>query len=331
MTSDWRSLITPENEPKLWAVVRRKLTLLSSFSLLIWGSVNCVTWYYLGEDTRKLLLEIHNPSDGVFYLLYGTLAFASFQLAGAVFGFVTRLSGAMLWDAAALLMVGGSNLLDLFITPDILRPYGLEVKGTPNQFFLMMGVCQIVWAFRQCGVFMRISEVPVVRIDDATRKQFAEAINAFLSTKPENAGDDVLFATVPERGLVFWTEATHVPYRGVLLGDRALFISSKSNNCISIPRAAIAEFPVTAGSITYKGAKVFIADPFMKRFKEWVDSKPPTQTVAISHNDNLSRTGAQSFRGSRPAPEPSAQATHACKVRSEPPKILCASRNWTTM
>lgn len=239
MNGEWKAVVTKEGLSRIQTVARDGSIQGAVGSLATWGAINVGAWFLLGAENREFLSGLSgNPTGGIYFLLYGGLILGAFMFAFAALGFTTRTSATIFLDGISLLAVGIFNIIHDFVAIGALRPYGYTVEK-PSTIWIMLGVCQVVWGFRQFSSFGRIGSWSPAPLAKSEMRQMKKALQQFVGIA-EEVGDGIVKASITTKGplgLDFMSSTTQ--YTGRLLEDSALMVSGKLNDCFVIDRKAM--------------------------------------------------------------------------------------------
>lgn len=138
----------------------KKLNKSSAGSLVVWGLLNLALWLIFGRANVHILSEVTAPGTGLYVFVYSGLILGAGLMMLALIGMAAGRGLAMLLDGFGLLVIGLWNILYMFIAPGILEPYGYRMAdgvGT-SPIWIMLGISQIIWAFRAWGAFSTCRE-----------------------------------------------------------------------------------------------------------------------------------------------------------------------------
>lgn len=221
------------NLPLIRAVARRGAVQGAVGSLAAWGVVNIGAWFLLGGENRQLLGELSNPSDGIYFVLYSGLVLGSIMLAFAALGFVTRASGTILLDGFSLIGVGLCNIAYDFVAIAALKPYGYTMEK-PSPIWIMLGISQVIWGFRQFFCFSRMVTWSVARARGDVLHDARKHLQSVV-TRSEGGEGGVVKASMTVNGplgLSFLSKTTQ--YTGIVLEKLVIMISTKLDDCFTI-------------------------------------------------------------------------------------------------
>ena len=167
-------------------------------SLLAWGGINLGAWFLLGTENRNFLSSLPNPSDEINILIYGVAVIGAAMLLFAALGALTRASFTIVLDGLSLIGVGGWNIAYDFFANEVLRPYGYKIE-TPGTMWIILGVCQLVWGFRQFGHFKKIASWSDSKCDPIEFGQTKQSLSS-LSKEAEDLEQGRIKASTTIKG-----------------------------------------------------------------------------------------------------------------------------------
>ena len=236
MNNEWKSVVTKEGLPRIQAVARDGSVQGAVGSLAAWGAINIGAWFLLGTEHREFLSRLtSNPTGGIYLLLYGGLILGALMFAFGALGFTTRTSAAIFLDGLSLLAVGVWNVIHDFVAIGALRPYGYTIEK-PSTFWIMLGVCQVVWGFRQFSSFGRIGSWSPANLARSEMQQMKTLLQQFVGMA-EQTEDGIVKASITTKGplgLDFMSRTSQ--FTGRLLDDSGLMVSAKLDDCFTIDR-----------------------------------------------------------------------------------------------
>jgi hypothetical protein len=322
-------------------------------SLLAWGGINLGAWFLLGTETRNLLSSLPNPSDELTILIYGGAVIGAAMLLFAAIGALTRAAFTIFLDGLSLIGVGGWNLAHDFLANDALRPYGYKIES-PGTMWIILGVCQLVWGFRQFGHFKKIASWSGAICDPIEFGQTKQFLSS-LSKEAEDLPKGRIKASTTIKGpLGLGVFDKTIQYFGWLSSDRLYLVSVGMDDCISIEKEAATNavygakgamsvrtdrgnFSLSLGALSVmaikgwcsqiitfrdlqflaeqKKAAIPILQPYLQSSD--VDLREAAVSALASINDSLSKEIASKFLDD---PEPTVRATAlaACKKMKIP-------------
>jgi hypothetical protein len=267
------------------AVVRVGAALSAVRSLATWGAINLVCWYALGGDDRRILGGIHNPSASIYFLLYGGAVLGCFMVAFAALGLATRTVAIIALDGFSLLCVGVWNVVHDFVAIEALREHGYTVNG-PGGVWVLLGVSQVMWGFRQFGAFSRIAAWQVA---DTTPDVFARVksdLKTFVARR-EDPATGVVKGSITSNGpfgLSFLSRT--MSYTGVLLPDAWVMVATGLDDCFIVPRETRSQCRFGKGGsvvvdVSNTERTVVLTPGSQQALREWVE--PGITDDAASH------------------------------------------------
>ncbi len=266
--------ITLDMLPRIEAVAREAASKSAAGSLALWGVINTGAWLFLGRENRAFLSTLTDtPTGGMWYLLYGSLAFGVAMLVCAAFGYATRNPATILLNGFALMTIGISNTVNDFVANQVMRPYGYQVERV-QVLWIVLGLSQIVWGWRQFSTYARTRDWSPADMSPDDMVEMRNRLRAFCGLQP-NAADGVIKATATTGGVLgmgFMSQT--VSYTGKLLDDTALMVSNGLDTYFELERATACEAS-TAGVQTLdlqlpggqKGLTLTAASVLV--FREW--------------------------------------------------------------
>ncbi len=234
--STWETVVTKEGLPRIQSVTRDASVQGAVGSLAAWGAINVGAWFLLGVENREFLSRLtSNPTGGIYFLLYGGLILGMVMFVFAALGFTTRTSAAIFLDGLSLLAVGVWNIIHDFVAIVALRPYGYTVEK-PSTIWIMLGICQVVWGFRQFSSFGRIGSWSPAHMDSSGLQELKKLLRHFVEMA-EQTDNRIIKASITSKGpLGFDFMSRTTQYTGRLLDDFALMVSAKLDDCFAIDR-----------------------------------------------------------------------------------------------
>lgn len=231
------SIVPRRMLPAIAEIARQGAALSSAKSLGAWGVINLLAWLTLGWKLREFLNGLSGTSDDptVLLLNYGVAVIAGFMLFFAAVGALTRVELTVLLDGLTLLVVGLWNIGHDFIALSVLFHHGYSVN--PSVFWIMLGLCQLIWGFRQLSRYGVIVSWPRARLSTGERENARSELVNMLG-QPENAERGIIKGTrtIPgPLGFDLLRQITHLS--GKLTDDCALFVSRGMDDYLCIERS----------------------------------------------------------------------------------------------
>lgn len=196
----------------------------SAISLAIWGFINIGSWFLFGRGNVHIIAEASNPSTALYGVVYAGLLLGCFMLLLVLIGLFSRKGLGIFLDGVGMLTVGVWNIMNIFIVPGIIKPYGYEVTdGTAGaNIWIMLGIAQVFWAFRAWKTYFSCREWPS-GISSEEAKAVLTQSNLVLNW-PEGRRDRVFKGTIHRKG-VFGMGEKNVPLVGMIQEDIVYLIS----------------------------------------------------------------------------------------------------------
>jgi hypothetical protein len=250
-------------------------------SLLIWGGINLGGWLLLGRESLDSLKGLSGASidPGMFILAYGAAIIGLAMLIFAVVGFLTRSPIVVLLDSFALMGVGAWNIIHDFFAMSVLEPYGYTIEK-PSVFWIILGLCQVVWGFREFLRFKKILLWSKAKNIPAELKPAEQALINFIK-EPEDLERGRLKAAITIKGPMGLNILDRTEYySGQLNSDHILFLTNTIDNffCVEKKAASTAVYNGNGTMVvkTDDGEKVLALGPLsILAIKKWAD-KPVT-------------------------------------------------------
>ena len=258
--------------------VMRNIALLGAvkraiLSLLAWGGINLVAWCLLGGETREFLARLSHPSAGIYFLMYGGAVIGATLLAFAALGAITRMSFIVILDGLALIGIGIFNITNDFIAMAALRPHGYTVEE-PSIFWVMLGVCQLIWGGRELKRFGTIAAWPRTKVNSHEREAVKEVLGDLIQ-KPEDMEVGRIKGSITIQGpLGLDLLSRTVQYSGLLCEDCVLLVSSGIDDCFCIDKDSASAATYSPGGVmsvtTGDGKRTLILGPVsILALKQW--------------------------------------------------------------
>jgi hypothetical protein len=198
--------------------------------LLFWGLLNLGIWAVWGTKDVKFLLGLRNPGQDIYMLAYGGVFIGGIMLLFAIIGAISKHIIVGYLSGLSLIFVGLWNISHDFFTNEVLRPYGYHVKEF-SIFWIMLGVAQLIWGFREMGTFSRLGAKPET-IDDVEKNLAKAELKNIIKAPREPLGGKLAF-TIQRRAL-FLPQVDH--YVMLLLPDRALCLHKGLHDYFEVDR-----------------------------------------------------------------------------------------------
>ncbi len=222
--------------PTIAAIARDGVVKSAVKSLSAWGIINIVGWLTLTgkfrEQLAKLSGALDNPTAQV--LLYGVLLIAGLMLVFAVLGAVTSHQFTILLDGASLCFIGVWNIIHDFLLVSVIAPYGYTIQ--PSVFWILLGICQLIWGYRQFGRYSVVASWPRDRVSSEEKGNVRAALTNLLR-EPDSVHAGRITGTRTIRGpLGLYPLDRVVRYFGELTDDCALIVSQGMDDFLCIDR-----------------------------------------------------------------------------------------------
>ena len=274
MNNELNEIIAKENCSRIQTICLDSSVKASIVSLTAWGTINIAIWFFLGAENREFF-SARRPSAGTTYLMYGGLGLSLMFLAFALLGLAVRTLTIIFFDGLALVAVGIFNITHDFVVMGVLGPY---YQVNPNTIWIMLGLCQIGWGFRQFSSYQRIKSWSPAHLTTAELLDLKKLLTNFTSMTTQ-MHDDIVKVTIKINepfGLPLITRT--IQYTGRLLNDCALMVSRKLDNYFIIDRKSINDTSFSDKNILKVNLeesmkKLFPDEISFIRFKQWAEKR----------------------------------------------------------
>lgn len=206
-------------------------------SLAAWGAINLGIWYFLGSENRAILGRLPNPSNELQFLIYGSAFIGLVMLSFAAVAALTKAAFTIIMDGLSLVGVGAWNIFHDFFALSALRPYGYTIEK-PSTLWIILGICQLVWGFRQFKHYARVSSWTGA----VSNPEETEDVRKYLlsiNKGAENYENKRITASTTIKGpLGIGFFDTTISYFGWFAGEHLLLMSKQMNDFLLIERKA---------------------------------------------------------------------------------------------
>lgn len=209
-------------------------------SLFAWGAINLGAWIIFGNESRESLAVLSNPGPAIYFLMYSGAIIGGVMLLFGLLGTTLRSSSTILLNGFSLLGVGIWNIGGDIFTIMTLKPYGYTIEK-PNTMWIILGVCQAVWGFRELLRFGSVAawkDAHVSQIDkDAARKTLTSLIK-----ESENLSNGIVKASMNIPGPLQWTGLDILSrveqYSAQISNDMVIFVTTRMDDYFSISKSS---------------------------------------------------------------------------------------------
>lgn len=275
MEKELSYLLSREGISRIQSVSRDESVQRAVNSLALWGVINIGVWFFLGKENREFLNSFTLTGE-IYFLLYGGLIIGLTMFAFSFIGFVTRSSATIIFDGVSLIAVGIFNILYDFIAISALKEYGYIIDK-PNTIWIILGLSQIVWGYRQLSFFGRLSGWKPAKLRKSEIHEIKKTLGSNFINQLENNRTGILKATISFKGpfgMDFMSETNN--YTGKIIENCIIMVSSKFNDCFIIEQESFrhAEFDESGGIIVLGAPKIMLVDPVsVLMIKDWCNKK----------------------------------------------------------
>ena len=232
--------ITEESFPKIRAIIKERKCQSSTVSLAAWGAINLGAWFFLGQEDREFLRNLHSTNNGIYFILYGGAFLGSLMLFLATLGAVARFSGIILLDGALLIALGLLNISYDFIAEAVLRPYGYTMEN-PNVIWIALGLSQIAWGARDIFFSMRVNSWHIPEYDHNDLVDFKKHLRSFVLLA-ENPKEGIIKGSIDTNDIIpSLSGLGRTEYTGRLFRDTVIMISVDLSDCFRIRKQDLSE------------------------------------------------------------------------------------------
>ena len=230
--------------PGIRAVVLRRKIWASVGSLAAWGILNLLLWLPAWEEDQKLLDSIPDVPMLLYVLLYGVAVIGATMLVMAIVGALRPRSSVIALDASAVALVGAWNAAWPFVAMVVGRKLGFKVEF--DSTWLVLGICQLAWSFRQWRTYREVSgwAPQVAGVGPEEYGRIKKHLSAFVK-QDEDYFAGRIAGFVSDRG--FLTPGVRKGFRGQVLDDVMILVSKRLDECLRVRWE-------DAASATYSGA-----------------------------------------------------------------------------
>ena len=226
--------------PAIRQIAREGAVKSSSRSLLAWGAINLAAWLIFGGQNGDFLSNLSDSDPNIHILMYGGLFIGAAMLFFGLVGAASGLSLTILLDGLSLFGVGLWNVGQDFFAMSALQPYGYTIEK-PGVFWIILGMCQIMWGCREIKRFTRMSAWDTAGVPEAEKETIKGAIAALVQ-KPEDITAGRVKGSITIRrplGLDFLSRTDL--YSGQIDTENGVFISQRQDDCFALSRKSLTE------------------------------------------------------------------------------------------
>jgi hypothetical protein len=226
-----KDFVSRQSLPKIQTVIRDVNIKSAMGSLFVWGLINIVAWFILGNQNSKILEDIKHPDNGIYFLLYSNIIFGASMFLIAYVGLVTRHSFIIISNSLILIGIGIWNVLYEFIANSILSQYGyvIEKQGI---FWVMLGMMQCFFGFRELSVYSKVTSFKPEKMKSIDILLFKKKLKAFISLNP-NEEQGIVDGFITLKGFPGLSMTTqNIQYTGRIINNYAILISTKLDDYI---------------------------------------------------------------------------------------------------
>lgn len=257
------------------SIVRDKAIGRAINSLLLWGVINLVAWFFLGADMRMTLSKLSYHGSKFTVFIYGGAFIGGIMLLFGLFGAITRLSIVGWLDGLSLIGVGLWNLVHDFALIAALQPYGYTIKGSFAPW-IILGTAQVGWGIKQLFRFSLFGLKP--KAVDALKKSQGKERLQLLLKEPSDPEHGRLKFVITEKSYIFSTifRDKQFNYTGWLLQDRVFCIADNISHFFEFNRREVAGAAYKKDHVKEFGIFrdiTFYDEPSLNTFNEWTKIK----------------------------------------------------------
>lgn len=232
------SHLSAEMLPAIRAIACDGAVKASTGSLFIWGAINLGAWIILGAESRDFLAGLSNPSDDIYVLLYGTAVIGAVMLLFGLIGATLRLSLTALLDGVSLLAIGLWNITHDFFAMAALRPYGYTIEK-PSTMWIILGICQLVWGFREFAKFGRIVRWGGAHISASDKDTAKQALSSLIKQSEDLASGCIKASMTINGPLGLDILSKTEQYFGQISDETAILVTNSMDNYFSINKKSM--------------------------------------------------------------------------------------------